>query len=304
MTIARRLAILLAVPLLALIALGLFAYLELNSIEAQARYVVEKQVESLTTLGHISREINEMRVHLRSQLLAETPAARIEARGDFDTQSAGLASHLRIYADQLITDDPDRRLLGEFKGLSDRWIEQANKIISLQAAGREADARAQLDGAYAELGRQMSKVCDEWIRHNESLARESGALAIRSADSARRNTLLVGVVALLLSTALGVWIFGRIVGPIRALQGAVEAIAGGDFARAVPFTKASDETGELARSIDVLKQGASAMEQQRWVKTHAAQITGDLQGAASLEDFGRRLLGALVPSLGGGVAAF
>jgi signal transduction histidine kinase/CheY-like chemotaxis protein/CHASE3 domain sensor protein len=304
MTIARRLAILLTVPLLALIGLSVFTYFQLSDVEARARYVVEKQVEGLATLGHISREITELRVHLRSQLLAQSAAAQIEARGDFDSQKAGLASHLRIYGDHLISDDEDRRLFGDFKDLSGRWIEQADQVISLVEAGKKAEATASMSEAYAGLGRQMSRVSDDWIRHNEALARESGALTMRSTDSARRNTLIVGVGALLLSTALGVLIFRRIVGPIRALQGAVEAIAGGDFARAVPFTRASDETGELARSIDVLKQGASAMEQQRWVKTNAAQTTAELQSAASLEDFGRRLLGALVPSLGGGVAAF
>src|SRR5262249_31097569 len=48
----------------------------------------------------------------------------------------------------------------------------------------------------------------------------------------------------------------RIVHPIRALQAAVETIAGGDYAKVVPFTGATDETGDLARAVDVLKRGA------------------------------------------------
>ena len=72
----------------------------------------------------------------------------------------------------------------------------------------------------------------------------------------------------------------------------------------MPFTNAADETGELARSIDVLKRGAMAMDEQRWVKTHAARITGELQSATTLDAFGSRLVSTLVPVLGGGVAAF
>ena len=59
---------------------------------------------------------------------------------------------------------------------------------------------------------------------------------------------------------------------------------------------------DLARSIDVLKQGAAAMDEQRWVKANAAKITADLQGAASFAEFGQRLLSGLVPLLGGGIA--
>ena len=72
----------------------------------------------------------------------------------------------------------------------------------------------------------------------------------------------------------------------------------------VPFTKATDEIGGLARSIDVLKRGAAAMEEQRWVKANIAKLTGALQGAPSHAEFGQRLLSGLVPVLGGGVAGF
>ncbi|MBK9967630.1 MAG: hypothetical protein IPP07_23245 [Holophagales bacterium] len=40
----------------------------------------------------------------------------------------------------------------------------------------------------------------------------------------------------------------------------METIAAGDYSKSVPFTGPPDETGALARSIDVLKGGAS----RRW----------------------------------------
>ena len=103
---------------------------------------------------------------------------------------------------------------------------------------------------------------------------------------------------------LGFLTFRRIVHPIRALEASVKTIAAGDYTKEVPFTKATDETGGLARSIDVLKQGAAAMDGQRWVKSNAAKLTGELQGAASFAEFGQRLVSGLVPMLGGGVAGF
>src|SRR5207249_8521173 len=80
--------------------------------------------------------------------------------------------------------------------------------------------------------------------------------------------------------------------------------AAGDYTKSIPFTDATDETGSLARSIEVLKQGASEIDEQRWVKASASRILGELQGATSLAEFGQRLLSGLVPLLRGGVAAF
>ena len=67
---------------------------------------------------------------------------------------------------------------------------------------------------------------------------------------------------LLLTGLLGFLTFRRIVTPIRALDASVRAIAAGDYVVAVPFVDARDEPGGLARSIDVLKQGAAAMDAQ------------------------------------------
>ena len=116
--------------------------------------------------------------------------------------------------------------------------------------------------------------------------------------------LIVNSTVLLLTGLLGFLTFRRIVNPIWALKDSVETIAAGDYTKEVPFTEATDETGGLARSIQVLKQRAAVTEEQRWVKSNASKLTGDLQGAASLADFGQRLLSGLVPLLGGGVAGF
>ena len=95
--------------------------------------------------------------------------------------------------------------------------------------------------------------------------------------------LVANSAALLLASLLGFLTFRRIVTPIQALEASVKTIAAGDYQKAVPFVRAPDETGGLARSIDVLKQGAAAMDEQRWVKSNVSKLTGALQGADSLE---------------------
>ena len=87
--------------------------------------------------------------------------------------------------------------------------------------------------------------------------------------------------ALALSGLIGFLTFRSIVTPIRALEASVRTIAAGDYAKAVPFTSATDETGGLARSIDVLKRGAEATEGQRWLKSNVFGLTSALQGATS-----------------------
>jgi CHASE3 domain sensor protein len=51
MTIAKRLVLLVAVPLLVLIGLGIFIWSQLAEIEARSRFVAETQIRSLALLG-------------------------------------------------------------------------------------------------------------------------------------------------------------------------------------------------------------------------------------------------------------
>ena len=69
-------AVLVAVPLVALLSLGVFIRFQLADIETRSRFVAESRIAALATLGNLSRGFAELRVNMRSHLLATTPADR------------------------------------------------------------------------------------------------------------------------------------------------------------------------------------------------------------------------------------
>jgi len=304
MTIAKRLIILLAVPLLVLLGLGVFIRFQLAEVESRIRFVSEAQIPSLAVLGNLSRTVEGLRVNVRSHLLATNQADRAKARAAFDAAEAEVNRLLSQYGDSLVTGDRDRRLFNDYRDSSRDYIAEAKQCLALSAEGRREEAMAKLDGSMAEVSGRLSKVSGEWIQHNEDLATAAGKAAVAAIAGSRWKMLVANSAALLLTGLLGFLTFRRIVYPIRALETSVKTIAAGDYAKEVPFIQAADETGSLARSIEVLKQGAAAMDGQRWVKSNASKLTGDLQGAASFAEFGQRLVSGLVPMLGGGVAGF
>ena len=305
MTIAKRLILLVAVPVAALLGLALFVRIQMSEIESRSRLVLETQVPSLAVLGNLSRTFADLRVNVRSYLLATNQVEQATARAAFDTREGEVNRMIQQYADTLISNDQDRRLLTDFREAYREWIAGARQAIALAEAGHREDAAGVLlTSPMTDIGQRLSKTSTDWIQLNETLANDEGKAALASIDGSRWKMTLANSAALLLTGILGVLTFRRIVRPIRALEGSVKSIAAGDYAKAVPFIDATDETGGLARSVDVLKQGAAAMDEQRWVKSNAAKITGELQGAASLAEFGQRLVSGLVPLVGGGVAGF
>jgi Four helix bundle sensory module for signal transduction len=81
MTIGKRLILLLAVPLIALLGFGVFARVQLSRIEERSRFVSESQLAGVAVLGNISRSFAEIRVNVCSFLLATDQTQQVEARG-------------------------------------------------------------------------------------------------------------------------------------------------------------------------------------------------------------------------------
>src|SRR5262249_29199746 len=111
MTIARRLIILLAVPLLTIAGLSIFSRSQLSELATRSRYVSELQMPSVATLGNITRTFGTLRVNVRDHLLATSPSERANAQSEFDQNELRLTQLLSQYADTLISDEKDRRLL-------------------------------------------------------------------------------------------------------------------------------------------------------------------------------------------------
>ena len=304
MTIARRLVLLLAVPLAALFGLAVFTRVQLSRIETQTRFVAESRISALATLGKISRSVADLRAAMRSHVLGTNATQRAAARSDFDAAEQETTQLFKLYADRLVSTDQGRRLLSECRSLNEEWIKSARHAMDLADNGRRDEAVALYSTEVSAAASRLSKVLSEWIDQNQDLAMASGKQALAAIQQSRIQMLISNTVAVLLTAVLGFLTFRKIVRPISALEVSVKSVAAGDYAKDVPFTDATDETGSLARSIDVLKAGAAAMDEQRWIKANISQITGELQGAVSAEEFGQRLLSSLIPLLGGGAAGF
>ena len=305
MTIARRLVLLVTIPLVAFVGLGFLVRVQITRLESLSRFVVDVQVQSIAALGNILRSFEETRLSLRTFLLTTDDAGRREALSVLRERQAELNRLVARYADTLISDAEDRRMCLQFQDLVRQWSTETEKLIRLSAEGRDEEAKSGLlSGAMADMALRGPTTLQEWIRYNERLATTAGAAALSAIQEARRNLLIALSTAMALSAILGFVTFRRIVHPIRGLQTSIEAIASGDYVHPVPFTGATDETGALARSIDVLKAGAATMAEQRWVKANIAKLTAALQTALSHDQFGQHLLSGLVPVLGGGVAGF
>jgi two-component system sensor histidine kinase/response regulator len=281
MTIAKRLILLLTVPLITLFGLGVFTRLQLAQVEDRSQFVARSRIDALATIGNLSRAFADLRVEARDFLLARDREGREAARLRFEKSEADLHRLQNEYADHLIFSEQGRRLMGEFRTLSERWLAEVKQGMALVEAWQREEAMDLLEGGTREMGVRLNDILLEWIANNRELAASAGAESARAIETFRRDMILAIAATALLTAVLGLATFRRIVQPIRALESTVQMVAAGNYAKEVPFTEATDETGGLARSINLLRQAAA---QTQALLTQTKKQEGELQRINFLAD--------------------
>ena len=199
MTISRRLTILLAIPLLALVAFGVFVEIQIGRVEVLSRFVVDMQIQSVASLEKILRRFAEGRIEVRQYLLSQNSAEQERAAKALRTAEEDLNRLSAQYGEKFLSSDEDRRLWNAFQDLHGRWSAEAGKIISMARDGnREAAIDRMFSGIFPDLGLRTTNVLDQWVDHNEHLATTAGNSTLKALTNSRRNLLMVVGLVLLL----------------------------------------------------------------------------------------------------------
>src|SRR4051794_14061433 len=167
MNIAKRLVLLLAVPLVVFLALGGILDLNLKTIENRGTFVADLQLPSVELIGHATRKHAELRVDLRDYLLAPSDKERASVQAAFLSDEKDLDRVLDQYSNTLVVDERDRQLLNDFRELTGQWTAEANKLLALAESGKRQEA---LDRAFATLpalGERGQKAAGDWADYNE-----------------------------------------------------------------------------------------------------------------------------------------
>lgn len=298
MTIAKRLYVLMTVPVLLILVLGVVMWRQLANIERLSGFLTDKVTPGLAQLAHINHDVTRLGLSISDNTHADSFQDRAANRASFTTARASIAAALEIYAANYVAEDDERILLEDFRHTSRVWADLAADILDLSDAGKPAEANRLLHTEFEPLTVRMLDCFDRWIAYNEGMAARSRSAVASGMDAAREQLILTTAGMILAVGWLGALLFRQIIPPIRALRSAVEAIAAGDYARPVPFVGVSNETGQLASSVEVLKNAAASTEDQRWVKDRLASVIAALPDTGTAEKFAERLLARVLPETG------
>ncbi|CAN7500293.1 PAS domain S-box protein [Acidovorax sp. LjRoot118] len=274
--------------------LGMQTVARVNN-DIQAMY--EKDLQGISNARAIQFHYASMGRYLRNALLTTEAADRAQALEKLDQSHRDILRELGELRGRIIREDNTRNLL-TFEQNYAVYRKSIEQLLELANQGQLEEARRRA------ASREFGVVGDTVAQSMEAVAatKEDGARStLRSVQEQAQQTRLNGGVLLAggaLFSVLFAWLIARSIRvPAFELRTAVERIADGDLLQEVPHTTHRSDLGALARAVAVLQQGARELEVERWVKTHTASVSAELQSTRSFVELAQRFFALSAPLL-------
>lgn len=276
-------------------ALGLYA---IGRVSNQIKDMYENELQGISDARAVQFYYADMGRYLRDALLTNDESDRASALQLLDKTHRDLSREVAELRKRIFREDNRRRLI-TFDESYAAYRLSTEQVIELARRGNLNEARQSISSREFKLkGDAVAQAMEAVASTKEQAARTT----LKAVQDLAQETRFRGTVLLILGGLLSVLFAWLIVRSIRIsaveLRTAVERIAGGDLQQEVPHTTYQNDVGALARAVAVLQEVARELEVQRWVKTHTATISAELQASLSFVELAQRFFALTAPLLG------
>lgn len=247
LTVAKKIALLIAVAVFGLIGLGVMAYSQMNRVFESTNYANVNTVPSLREIDTAFAALSNMRAQLWQHIALTDKAKLAEIELLMDKERADAEVALKKYEAEDMSDDADRALMAANRANLQVFDDIIAKTKALSHDGKEVEAH-DLVIANKDTIRKLYDGFNEHRQHNIELGQKAAADAIEIKSTATTITLSIVVVVVLLSSLIG-WTIARSIlnqlgGEPDYAAAVVAQVASGDFTVEVN-TKPGDTTSLL-----------------------------------------------------------
>jgi PAS domain S-box-containing protein len=299
-SLSNKLVAAFSVVFLLAIGLGALGMHALGKVSTEIQTMYEKELQGVSNARAVQYQYATMGRHLRQALLTDDPAVRDDAVRQLDQAHAELQREVEDLRARIFREDNRRNLVTFEQGYA-AYRQSAEGILRMAREGRLEEARQRVSSReFGVVGESVAQAMEAVASTKDEGARTS----LRAVQDLASETKLWAAALLVLGglfSAVFAWLIARSIRiPSVELRSAVEHIAAGDLQQEVPHTDYQNDVGALARAVSVLQTGARELEEQRWVKTHTATLSTDLQSATSFVELAQKFFTITAPLLGVG----
>ena len=246
---------------------------KIRQINHDAAMMYEKMTVPLGDLGVISVDFQRARINLRDVVESTDPAERQKYADNIKKLRQDMSEHAEKIEKTLLTEE-GRRAFNEFKESRKVYGGFIDKILELDAAGKDAEAKNLMHGDAFKAAMHEQELINQLVDSKKKQAKLTAENNDKAANVAIKLMLTVVVVAVILAVVLGLFISRMITVPLSGAVTVAERLAEGDLTARITVNS-KDEVGQLEAAM------AHMLESLRTLVGQTVQISAGIASASS-----------------------
>jgi methyl-accepting chemotaxis protein len=254
MSIAKRLVLLIFAAVGSTLALGIFAEMQLAKVGDGGKYIYSNTLPSYDALYLSSIRLNEVRAIASEHILATQPDSMAAAERELNVARADMLGRLDHYGKSLLTNAEDEALWKAATKNVQAYLDVVDTTLRMSHGGQKQEAGDYLK-SHAELHAQAAKSLDADIKFNTRVAEDFIVNYQKTYAWAVGFIVAVLLIAALLCSVLGTWIYRSVIGALKQMRETLTKI---DHDRDFTLRArhgSDDEVGEMVDAFNHLIAG-------------------------------------------------
>jgi len=231
---------------------GAIGVIKVVEIDQDSDMMYEKMTVPLGDLGAISVDFQRARINLRDVVETTDPVERKKYEDNIKKLRQDMTEHAEKVEKTLLTEE-GRRAFNEFKESRKVYGGFIDKILELDAAGKDAEAKALMHGDAFKAAMHEQDLLNQLVDSKKKQAKLTAEHNDETVSVATKLLIGVSAVAAVLAIFLGVVISRMITVPLSATVKVAERLAEGDLTAQVTVNS-KDEVGQLEAAMSHMLQ--------------------------------------------------
>ena len=283
--------------LAALLVTGVFAVLQMRSINASARDIQTSWLPSVRWLGELRTQVARHRTNLRDHLLATDDQGRAKAESALAARVHDYGEAVKKY-EPLISSPEERKLFEQARADGKNYITASEEVLTASRNGEAAKARQLLEQRTVPFGMALEATLNKLVELNNKGGDAAGQAANYSYSLSFSAVLALLVAATVGSLLAGLYLVRDVSRGIASIVSPMKSLGEGDLTAVVPHQGEKTEIGTMADTLQVFKDALIAKKaaDEAAAADAEAKIARGQRVDAITRDF-EKLIGELVGSL-------
>jgi len=300
LSIRNKIIIVLAVLLVAMSGMGLFAIRQMQAINANAVDIQTNWMPSVRVLGELRAGVITYRNVIREHMLSELIEEKLAQEKTLETVVEN-NQKVRLAYEKMITSPEERALYAEWTQVWDEYRKGTLEVMALsrKAAGKMPTEAHDLNTITVNLiGIKADNILKKDIDLNNKGADTAGLEATNNYNTAFMTVAIMLGAAILIGVLVGFYLVRDVSRGIASIVTPMKALGEGDLSANVPHQGEKTEIGTMADTLQVFKEALIAKKaaDEAAAADADAKIARGQRVDSITRDF-EKLIGELVGSL-------